>query len=109
MAAVFRLIVVLSAIYVVLGVLHLVLACAEENLKAYVFGYHGYYNFTHAMYLVRPFISIASVFASTLMVRWIVRAYPQIAEARTLELQLKRKKNAQLAIFALNSTENSNE
>ncbi len=32
-----------------------------------------------------------------------------MAEARTLELQLKRKKNAQLAIFALNSTENSNE
>ena len=34
---------------------------------------------------------------------------PSMIEARPLDLQLKRKKNPQLAIFALNSTENSNE
>ncbi len=33
---------------------------------------------------------------------------PSMIEARALELQLKPKKNPQLAIFALNSTENSN-
>ena len=76
-----RLIVVLSAIYVVLGVMHLVIACSEENLKAYVFGYHAYHNFGHAMYLIRPLISITSAFASTLMVRWIVRAYPTVNTA----------------------------
>ena len=34
---------------------------------------------------------------------------PSMAEARALELQLKRKKNPQLAIFALNSTANLNQ
>jgi predicted GIY-YIG superfamily endonuclease len=34
---------------------------------------------------------------------------PSMIEARALDLQLKRKKNPRLAIFALNSTENSNE
>ena len=37
------------------------------------------------------------------------RELPSIIEARKLELILKRKKNPQLAIFALNSTGNSNE
>jgi len=34
---------------------------------------------------------------------------PSMAEARALERQLKRKKNPQLAISALKSTENSNQ
>ena len=70
----FRLLVVAGVIYLFFGVLHVVIACAEDRLRTDVFGYHAYYVFTDAMYIIRPLFSILALVGYTLMVRWILRS-----------------------------------
>ena len=68
------LIVAVHAVNVLLDALHVVIAFAEERLRWYVFGVHGYVVFMHIMYVVEPVISVVGVIGSTFLVRWVVRS-----------------------------------
>ena len=69
----FRILLVVSVLWMPFGVLHVLIACAEDWLRFDVFGYHAYYNLLHFMYVLRPAFGILNIFASTLMILWIVR------------------------------------
>jgi len=71
----FRIYVAVGVVYVAFSILHVVITLCEERLKTDVFGFDAYYNFSHAMYVVRPFVSLFGLVAVTLMVRWVIRAH----------------------------------
>jgi hypothetical protein len=77
-----RLLVITNVLWVLLSLIHVVIALGEEKLKMDVFGIHAYANFAHTMYVVRPFISLANVVAYTLLVRWILRTFHTIAPTK---------------------------
>jgi hypothetical protein len=71
----FRLWLAVGVAYLLFSVLHVIITLCEERLKTDIFGFHAYYNFGHVLYVVRPFISVFSLIAATLMVRWVVRTH----------------------------------
>ena len=73
------LIVVVCAISVLLGALHVTIAFAEERLRWYVFGVDHYIHFMHTMYVIEPLLSVVSVTGSTFLVRWVVRSRSAVA------------------------------
>jgi hypothetical protein len=76
----FRLWLAVGVAYLLVSVLHMFIALFEEKLKWDVFGPHTYSTLAHTEYVVRPFISIFGLIATTLMVRWVVRVKTRESE-----------------------------
>lgn len=75
----FRFLVAIDVIYVLFSLIHTAIACNEEAFQADILGFHAYAIFAHTMYILRPLVSLVSLIASTMMVRWIVRSHSQAA------------------------------